>query len=674
MRFGERFRPAAAPLAWFLGCTVVLAIVAAGFGWRLIKVDRNQEEARIQERLETAADRIVSTLTLSIARIEGRLRDVLFAGANQDSGASGLPNDLLTDDSLLVLFRGDTLEALPASRLLFRPLPLARRPGVSSRVFEVGERLEFRSQDYAAATAAYESLLEHRVRSVRAGALLRIGRVERKARNPAAALEAYRQMSDFDEVSEEGVPVALLGQSAACRLLAELDREAALREQAAALLSNLYSGRWRLSRVTYAYYKEHTQRWLVGADSNGPHEDAEKVGALEKLASAVDTLSMGVEDASYNGASSSATVPSRFWSINVDGTDFIVLGLPAPDGTAFLVAGPHFVELRWLEDLRGLADRLDVNLAFVDASAVDDGSHRNDNEPHAARASAQTGLPWTIRLASADLNGEWARQGRRRTLLVGVLASGLLLLVTGTYFVSRSVAKEMRVARLQSDFVAAVSHEFRSPLTSMRHLTELLASGRVTDEEQRGTFYETLAKESERLHALVEGLLDFRRMEEGVASFRLASIDVFPLLRDVAEAFRCEIGGSGYKLELRVEATGLLIRADSAALTRAVRNLLENAVAYSPDCKTVWLEVERQDDKVAIRVRDRGVGIPKRETKTIFNKFVRGAASIEINRSGTGLGLAMVTEIIKAHGGDLLLESKPGRGSTFTILLPQVSD
>jgi signal transduction histidine kinase len=234
----------------------------------------------------------------------------------------------------------------------------------------------------------------------------------------------------------------------------------------------------------------------------------------------------------------------------------------------------------------------------------------------------------------------------------------------------RGVSRELAVARLQSDFVAAVSHEFRTPLTSLKQLAELLSSGRVASDERRARYYEVMERETGRLHRLVEGLLDFGRMEAGALEFSWERVTPSDLVRRVVTEFETELGESGYHVELSADATAPPVRADSEALGRAVWNLLDNAVKYSPDRKTVWVDVSQDDGRLAIAVRDQGVGIPAVEREMVFQKFIRGTSSNGSGIKGTGIGLAMVKHIVEAHGGEVRVESEVGQGSTFTILIP----
>jgi signal transduction histidine kinase len=215
-----------------------------------------------------------------------------------------------------------------------------------------------------------------------------------------------------------------------------------------------------------------------------------------------------------------------------------------------------------------------------------------------------------------------------------------------------------------------VSHEFRSPLSSLCQISELLAQDRLTSEEQRRKSYGVLASESLRLRRLVERLLDFGRFEAGAAAYHFESLELGAFLQGLIADFQDRVAEIGYDIELNRPPEEMVVRADREALSRAVWNLLDNAVKYSPEYRTVWVEVERNEDRISIAVSDRGLGIPVQEQREIFEKFVRGAESKALRIKGTGIGLAMVRHIMQAHGGEILLASEPGRGSRFTMVLP----
>jgi signal transduction histidine kinase len=226
--------------------------------------------------------------------------------------------------------------------------------------------------------------------------------------------------------------------------------------------------------------------------------------------------------------------------------------------------------------------------------------------------------------------------------------------------------------RVQSDFVSAVSHEFRTPLTSVRQLSELLAHGRVPTEERRHLYYKTLLRESARLERLVEGLLNFGRMEAGGRQYHFEELDATRLVHQVVAEFSPQLEAQGRRIELSGAADPLKIDADPEAISVALRNLVDNAIKYSPDHPTVWIDWGLSNHYVAIRVRDQGPGIPESERRKIFRRFVRGSAAASTNAKGSGVGLAMVRHIVAAHGGEITVASEAGQGSVFTMLLPEV--
>lgn len=256
----------------------------------------------------------------------------------------------------------------------------------------------------------------------------------------------------------------------------------------------------------------------------------------------------------------------------------------------------------------------------------------------------------------------------RRWLLGGGFVLLVSLLAAVGFVVARAVSKEMAVARLQADLVAAVSHEFRSPLASISQIAELLDADRWPTADHRRKGCDILTRETARLRRLVEGLLDFARMEAGKAGYRLAPLDGAEMVRSVVEEFQATANGS--QVQLSVASDMPRIQGDREALSRALWNLLENAVKYSPPPARISVEASATDGRLAIRVRDEGVGIPVAEQAQIFRKFYRGSEARARGVKGTGIGLAMVRHIVDGHGGEIRLESAPGRGSTFTLLLP----
>jgi signal transduction histidine kinase len=206
----------------------------------------------------------------------------------------------------------------------------------------------------------------------------------------------------------------------------------------------------------------------------------------------------------------------------------------------------------------------------------------------------------------------------------------------------------------------------------MRQLSEMLLKGRVISEDRREQYYEVLSRESERLHRLVEGLLNFGRAEAGGARYHMVPVELGELVRAVAAEFERE--AESFRVELALDAAPCRVLGERDLLSLALWNLFDNAAKYSPDCRTAWVTLSRNGSLAAVAVRDQGIGIPRHEQRRIFGKFVRGQAGAATGVKGKGIGLAMVEHVARAHGGQVHIQSEVGRGSTFTIVLPELGE
>ena len=217
--------------------------------------------------------------------------------------------------------------------------------------------------------------------------------------------------------------------------------------------------------------------------------------------------------------------------------------------------------------------------------------------------------------------------------------------------------------------MSAVSHEFRTPLTSLRQFTDMLLDQPGLSDDRRRQAYEAQSRATHRLTRLVESLLDLGRMEAGARRYRFELRDLGELLHRVVEEFRGVAVQTGHQIALVADGPAM-VESDEEALSRAIHNLLDNAVKYSPTPTTVEVGLARHERDVHITVRDHGLGITASEREAIFRKFQRGEQARMLGIKGTGIGLAMVEEIVRAHHGRIWVDSEPGKGSTFTITLP----
>jgi signal transduction histidine kinase len=278
-------------------------------------------------------------------------------------------------------------------------------------------------------------------------------------------------------------------------------------------------------------------------------------------------------------------------------------------------------------------------------------------EGFALRVAAAAGAPvsWVSGVVGFEL-----------TLIVLML----LVIASAALFALRYTTQQLILASHKASFVSNVSHELKTPLALIRLAVETLELGRVREPQERERFLRTIGRETERLAQLVDSILDFARLEAGRREFHFSPTDLGAIVTDVLDSFRARLDAQGFHTEVALPPDLPPIRADGAAISQCVINLLDNAVKYSRDRKELRVAAEARGDQVALSVGDRGVGISPREQRRIFEHFVRLDHGLVHEVKGAGLGLALVDHIVRAHGGRVEVKSVPGEGSIFTLLLP----
>ncbi|MGH9257189.1 MAG: ATP-binding protein [Vicinamibacterales bacterium] len=628
--------PSPAKLLALVAAMAVVPLVALGWlGWRMLQQDRALEAERLRERLDSAASLVARDIDRRLAEWE--------AAAADDRAL--LPADatwLLFDSTGVVRTRGVPIPYVP-------DVAIADEPAAT---FTAAEALEFRGGDLPKACAAYRASAGSSNPAVRAGALMRWARCLRKQQRPREALDVYVALATMAATPVGGAPADLVARRERVELLKSTGDTAAAAREASDLRSALAAGRFRIDRATFDFYRESAD-WPV-LDANDP-----TVG----LADAVDaTWPAAHAQREGRAASTSGAI------------EYAAVWRPAAGGSTVLLVGRADGVLA---GARRLAGDLQLRLALELAAERLTSGVMSSGDALVERVFRDPALPWSLRLTAADPTSVDTAATARRNLFVAAFALMALVVLGASYAVVRAVNTQLAVARLKSNFVAAVSHEFRTPLTAMCHLTEMLEEGGAPP-NRLADYYRALGRESRRLRTMVESLLDFGRIESGRHTYAFAEVDAIDLVKQVVDEARDRSATAARRVRWLPPACGATrpaprVRADQEALALAVRNLVDNALKYSPDTAPVSLSVATDGRLVRIAVEDAGPGISAREQREIFHRFVRGAAARAMNVMGTGIGLAMASEIVKAHGGEVTVDSVLERGSTFTIALPALA-
>jgi signal transduction histidine kinase len=256
-----------------------------------------------------------------------------------------------------------------------------------------------------------------------------------------------------------------------------------------------------------------------------------------------------------------------------------------------------------------------------------------------------------------------------------MLYGSVLFVVLGAVFLAaylllRDVHREAETAEMRSHFVASVSHELKTPLTSIRAHAETLLMGRADAPEATPEYLKAIVSESERLTRLVESVLDLSRIEQGRKTYRMQSTRLGEVVRSAAKTMEYPLSQLGFTLTISSDETEPTLIADADALKEAILNLLGNAMKYSGTARRIEMRMGSAATEAFVEVVDHGIGIPREEQARIFEKFHRVQSAETEGIAGTGLGLALALHVIEAHKGRIDVVSAPNDGSTFSLRIP----
>ena len=693
------------------GLGIVLPSLLLGYlAFRGIQNDRALVEKERLEGTRRAADRVLKAVDDEITAIETVLSKIV-------AGQSGAPFvdktaalKKLASASPLVeqIFSFLDFKDLrfPAAELLY--VPDGSRKAVSSPPgnpsvsadLQAAERLEFQQEDYPRALASYRRILERSNDPHLTGLILNaVARIQKKSGLSREAASTYERIlrDHSGVVIAGGMP---LGPSAALEigtLAWKLGDPARSFQTSVELYRSLLRGEWDLEKAEFEFFIERAKRPLeTFLSSPQPSPDLatlkpELQALLDKEAATIkrtERILLFQENAAPileakiragGGAEASRPLFSRL-TLDI-GNDSYLVAVEKPVAQTVNASDAAWGVIFDPERVRENVLRPALQEQFPSGEtswtvrgrngAVMESSDVSAAGPVTFRTNLASDFPdWTLefrqpppRLIKTFLLSRRGLYSFALLLIAGILTFGLILTI-------RSVSHELELARMKSDFVSTVSHEFKSPLTSIRQLAEMLQSGRVPSEERRQKYYDVLLEQSERLALLTDNILSLAKIESGRAEFKFEPTDIAALLTEVVTSIQERVRHEGFAIGLEVEGDLPSLAADRSALAQAVTNLVDNAIKYSGDSRTVSVRAAHEGPAVVITVLDSGVGIRKEDLGKVFERFFRAGDELTRTVKGSGLGLTLVKEVVEAHGGKISVESEPGKGSVFSIRLP----
>ncbi len=547
---------------------------------------------------------------------------------------------------------------------LYLPLPLGERHPAFAVAMARAEALELGDGGYATVREAYREAWRRAVSGAEEAEVLNAqGRAALAAGDLTTAAEAHRQLGLYGlSFDADGAHPATLSHLRLAEHLGPVQGLPVLADWARALLT----GRYPLFpgiRQSLGAAQALVGRWP--ADQGGNRALKADLDRVERRLTFAER---------FAGPAALQLPPQTGYACGslADGTPFLVFARRLSDGSAVGLSfdmEPLRAALQRTAAGERLAQRgFDVELLAPGATDAFSVTHRATISRVLVAGEWLGGLHlgiWAVDSSSA------VSYYRKRNLAV---LSAIFLLVgfvaLGGYVLLRDTHREVRLARLRSDFVANVSHELRTPLAAIRINAETVLAGRYRNPERRDEFLRAIVRESERLSRLVDNIMAFAQLDSGRLVYDFQPCQLAAVVRGALEPIEPQLRYRGFRLDLAIAEDLPPLRADRSALGIAVANLLANAAKYSTERLEIAVRVATYGDGQVVEVADRGIGVPPSERARIFEKFYRASNAGAAQVAGAGVGLALTRSIAEAHGGRVELVARPSGGSRFRLVLP----
>lgn len=592
----------------------------------------------------------------------------------------------------------------PLANLSFLPdgstqsLSSPSRTSAPARKVPDGQQLEFQQKKYRQALAIYQKDFEQTSDTQIKGELLSsIARVQKKSALFRDAVKTYEAIArDYSNIlTTGGVPLGLAALSEITSLLLTTGDTLSALKTISVLYKDLINSRWLLQRAQYDFFLQHLNESINNIFSQARltdpiqsyQDDFTVLKAEEQNQRKITERLLAFQENA--GADLKAKIAPDIYESQSSARRFT---LEAGEHT-FLVSllGQYTRNENRGNEIRGLllnADYLRDSVLFqVLQSKVNSEKTawivkgrdekailKSENSPSGSvtvRTNFEGGFPpWFVELYQndPDLFETFLFSRRGIYFYAFILLAGILLF--GLILTNRTITHELELSKMKSDFVSTISHEFKSPLSSIRQLAEMLQSGRVPSENRRQEYYDVLVEQSERLTLLIDNILDFAKIEEGRKKFNFQTLDLGSLLQQIVSVIQDQVRHKDFVIQLEIEKPLPAIKADRESMNQAITNLIDNAVKYSGEARNIIVRAFAEGQYLIITVKDFGIGIKKEEIDKIFERFYRGGDELTRTVKGSGLGLTLVKQIVEAHHGKIEVESEVGSGSTFTVRIP----
>jgi signal transduction histidine kinase len=684
------------------------ALTLSVFGVRAIRNERfrlaKQEENEGRRAARFIRADVQSKIEAVTSALKGIARDPAFIGkdhaAIHDLAEKRLAADPLIGQAVF-LYRNEEVSfpllLIPPDK---RPTdsPKAGDAALAARTRRA-EALEFVDRNFRAAAVLYRELTPLTSgRNLQAEMLTGQARCLQKSADYKEAVKVYARIASGypDSLTPSGLPLGLLARLQAVECLERdgdfqgaakhaLDAYRELLKKPSALNEDQFKTYISLVGTSIDTVLSGEKGAQASEEFRKEYADLKKLQSdrMKEWAAAGLLRKEVIPELAIRLSQSGAYSPNPYrLSRNVGGRDLLLLAAWIPDRTGEGTAGIVGVQLNNDHLLKGvlpealgnvqLNDGMEVVLADLAGRALSGKRNTPAALPLVTEYFEDNFPPWKIELFQASAKGLEILDLRRNFYFWTILTL-IVVLAFGAFLIARTIAHEMEVLKIKSDFVSSVSHEFKTPLTSIKALMERLVDGKVRDPGKMDQYFSIIAQDTDKLTRLVNNLLDFSKIEEGKKEYVFSDTDVVRIATEQVERFKKERAPASPDMRLFITGKIPTLRADTDALSRALANLLSNAVKFTPPGKAIRVGLTSDGGNVVLEVEDEGIGIHPDELGRVFEKFFQGRNALSQTVTGTGLGLTLVKHIVEAHGGRILVESRLGLGSRFSMVFPTKS-
>jgi len=683
-------------IIYYVLAIVLPCLILGVLAFRGIKNDQALVEREQRRNLLEAGQQIIQETDAYLSSIENSFAETIDSIAN--------PRKTIFKDSILNQFSaqfgtvagifflsGTGAPLLLNNGMLYIPDDLSTDTDVAGSqttqdILEKGWQYEFREKEYQKALEYYQGILQDIIEDQTRGEILNaIARIQKRLKLNDKAVETYDLLwNDYPQVLiRKQIPlgaVALLEKS--LLYLEKKDTLSALKT-VRLLMSQMQKPMWELGYSHYANFLSKIDE-IISRCEGSPDEETGRW--LQRTQSVKDSIALSEKHTEYllsflgnSDLISGNTVPgleihNRRHKTRINGKLYLFSLIAGNDQGywGLIMDNDHILhDIIYPLILRN-ANGSDFywELTGINGELLLKSDYIPEDTPPVYSAFPSNLPSWSLSLYPEEpgLFVSLFRQGKGLFFYIFIVI--LIILACGLFFTLQTVNNELHLSRMKSYFMSTVSHEFKSPLTSIRQMAEMLVHGRVPSPERQQKYYNTILQQSERLSHLIDNILDFSKMEEGQKIFRFKTADITPVVKDIVELFQKLTSDQGFYISLSIPEPLPDVVFDREAMEQVIHNLIDNACKYSGESRTIEVQLYPEGNKIVISVRDQGVGIRKEDQNKIFSRFYRAGEELTQAVKGSGIGLTIVKQIVESHQGEVTVESNPGKGSIFNVILP----